>query len=797
MSRYYSRVAFAVGVGLFIVTLWNVDYRSLAAQASTLGPIVPALILLSGGWQLARTWAWAICFGLPLPVSFAHLARVRLAAEAFGYVTIRGVAGEPLKVEMLSGRMDSRLVAAAVALERLSYLVATTAIVGVCAIAATLVLPLSRNWVLTFYGFGIAAAAMVSFAWMVIRGRGGYATAMLDKIAVATSGRLGGGSVARFIVVTERQLLALARGDSQRLRKLILADVICFGLMTVEVWIVARVLGVHLSTSAAVAVETFTRVASTVTAFVPLGIGTSEASNIVAMAAVGASGVGVPLALVRRIRGLFWAGIGFVVSPKLLAPRTSAGPHQIDSVPTVRTPTAPTSGHPPGEVLIYIADDPRVPVTPFHRLAALPIGERVLRAANRAGYGRILVWAPSSHERFSLLAARLRMHALVTIAADDAAWKTTCGEICGRAANVTVIGPGTVVAPALLAAARHSGEVEAGHPIDVPAGEGFPESGVLRVHAEDAVSPARLADWLNQRWRSATPRPDGRAISAQQAMLALRILDANEDLARAEVEIRRSVYKITDPYLARLNRRMSLPISMWLLRTPLTANQLSLLLVTLGFAAGWLFSLGTYATGVAAAALSLAASILDGSDGEIARLKYQESSFGCWVETIGDYTYYVAILIGLTIGSVRYTEAPVFYRFGASALGGALITFALLIFLRQRITNGQPEKLQSTAMAHFYASNKKWAWLVAKLSFCATRSTMPYGIMAFGLLGILPGILVLAAIGANVYWISLVIRLRQMLAQVRERSAVEHSAGSQGLSPLSPQCPSPALGRRD
>ncbi len=64
---------------------------------------------------------------------------------------------------------------------------------------------------------------------------------------------------------------------------------------------------------------------------------------------------------------------------------------------------------------------------------------------------------------------------------------------------------------------------------------------------------------------------------------------------------------------------------------------------------------------------------------------------------------------------------------------------------------------------------------------------MPYGIMVFGLLGILPGILVLAAIGANVYWISLMIRLRQMLAQVREKKrAVEHSDGAEGFSPLVP-----------
>ncbi len=785
-SQIVSRLAFGLGAGLFVGTLWYLDYPALVAKAAALRPAVPALILVSGSWQLARTWAWAICFAQPLPVSFGYLARVRLAAEAFSYVTVRGVAGEPLKVVMLAGHVDPRLAAAAIALERLSYLVVTSAIVGVCAMAATLGLPLAPNWALVFYGVAIVAAAMVAAALIVIRGRGAYANAMLDRLSLASDGRLGGGRIARFIVVTERQLLALARDDSRRLAKLILADLVCFASMALEVWIIARAVGVDLTTNAATAVETFTRVASTATAFVPLGIGTAEASNIAAMAAVGAIGVGIPLALARRVRGLFWAGIGFLVYPKLMATSAQRAPHTTDIDTRGTNTMAATGAERPSDedVLVYVADDPRVTVTPFDRLAALPIGERALRAADRAGYARILVWAPVSHARFTQFAARLRTRASVTIAADDAAWKTIYAEARGRA--VTVIGPGTVVAPVLLETARHATLPEMGHAIDVPAGEGFPESGVLRVHADDSVSPARLAGWLHERWRAALPLPDGRAVSAQQAMLALRIVNTGEDLARAEAEIRRSVYKATDPYLARFNRRMSLPISMLLLRTPITANQLSVLLVALGIAAGWLFSLGTYATGVAAAALSLAASILDGCDGEIARLKYQESAFGCWVETIGDYTYYVAILAGLTMGAVRYTGAPVFYRIGAIAIAGALITFALLIYLRQRITNGQPEKLHATAKAHFYASRQRWAWLVAKLSFCATRSTMPYGIMVFGLLGILPGIIVLAAVGANVYWISLAIRLPQMLAPVRKSSAVGHSDASEDLSPLSP-----------
>jgi phosphatidylglycerophosphate synthase len=209
---------------------------------------------------------------------------------------------------------------------------------------------------------------------------------------------------------------------------------------------------------------------------------------------------------------------------------------------------------------------------------------------------------------------------------------------------------------------------------------------------------------------------------------------------------------------------MSLPISIALIRTPLTANQLSVALVAVGFYSAWLFSLGHYWAGMLGAFLSLAASVLDGCDGEIARLKYQESALGCWIETVGDYSYYVAIFIGLTLGAARRTGWHGFYWLGLLALAGTLLSFALLIYLRSRITAGQPEKLHSIAKARFKAEPTWWSRIIWRISFVATRSAMPYGIMALSLVGGLPLVVVLAAIGSNTYWISLVLKLRHLLA---------------------------------
>jgi phosphatidylglycerophosphate synthase len=286
-------------------------------------------------------------------------------------------------------------------------------------------------------------------------------------------------------------------------------------------------------------------------------------------------------------------------------------------------------------------------------------------------------------------------------------------------------------------------------------------SGVLRLTAGDAADRQALAAALRAR-AAILDRPSGEDVSHGRARLAVR-METADDLPDAELTLRRSSYKSTDAKVARFNRRISLPISVALIRTPLTANQLSVVLVAVGFYSGWLFSIGGYWTGVVAGFLSLAASVLDGCDGEIARLKYQESALGCWIETFGDYGYYIAIFIGLAVGAVHQTGFDAFYWLGALTLGGTVITFALLIYLRARITNGQPNRLHAVARERFKAEPSVWGRIIWRVSFVATRAAMPYGIMGFALLNILPGIVVLAAIGSNVYWMSLVLKLRDLL----------------------------------
>jgi phosphatidylglycerophosphate synthase len=752
-SRRISIAAFAIGAVLFAATLYYIDFHLIASMGSRLGLAFALSILTSGVWHLVRTWAWSWCFPRPRTVSFLRLTRVRLAAEAFSYLTLRGIAGEPLKVVLLSRDVDPRVATAAVALERIGYMVGTTLIIGIGSLIAIATLPLTHTWFRVFRAFAIAAGVITVLTAIVLSGRGTYLIALVEKIDAVAGTGMAQGRVGRFVGAVERQLLELVRGNPLRLLVLAAATVIAYAMMAAEAWAIMYAAGVPVSFTGAMAVETFSRVASFASAFIPANLGALEASSVAAVTAVGAVAAGAPLALARRLRGLFWAGIGLAIYPRGQQPAADVRQTPVPMQPAAR-----------GPILLYLPGDTMAGVSPFTRLAGLPIAERVLRSAFRAGYQRVFVYA--SRDTASALRRIAReVGRDVRIVADQGDWRRLLASQPEDEA-VTAIGAGTVVSPVLLADAAALPARESGTR-DVPAGREWPISGAVRLTAAAARDAEALAAGLRERLQSGAPIPSGDDVSFGRARLALRIPDAPA-LTAAEQIIRRSSYKDTDNTLARFNRSMSLPISVALIRTPLTANQLSVALVALGFYSAWLFSTGNFWAGVLGGFLSLAASVMDGCDGEIARLKYQESALGCWIETFGDYSYYIAIFIGLTVGAVRRTGWHGFYWLGGIALAGTLVAFALLIYLRSRITAGQPEKLHTIAAARFQQEETWWSRVIWRISFVATRSAMPYGIFALSLVGLLPLVVVLAAIGSNTYWISMVLKLRHLLGEDEE-----------------------------
>jgi phosphatidylglycerophosphate synthase len=730
--RLLSLGPLLLGVGLLALTLFRADLQSIGALTRQLGMFLPVILVPGALWHVLRTIAWHQCFDRDQRPPFGRAWRVRLAAEAFSFVTIRGVAGEPLKVVLLEPHVPAAMSAAAVALERIAYMVVTAVIVGISAIVAMITMPLTRVWIEIFAVVAAAAAAMVgvTIAFWVRAARSGASTG-------ASPQSLWG---SQFLRALEAQLRHLVRTDRGRLQRLAALEAAAYLTMALEVWAVLWVTGTPLGFGAAMAIETFTRAASVASAFIPGNVGALEASNVAVAAALHAAGAAAALALARRVRGVLWCVAGFLIYPR---------PSEREST---RRMTSPSSA-PRGTTLALIEDAESDLVVSDH-LGGLPVGERILRSARRAGYQRVLVWAPRQSLSWERLARRLGRSLDFTATSDAARWCVHLTSL-DPASPITVVAPGMCPAPLVLEAARDLAPVDPHVFVTAIADSGLPSTGVFRALPECLSAPAAIATQLTQAARR-------KSVGRDPAQLSLRI-SRRDELPAAERRLRESIVKPTDGVLGRFNRRLSIPLSVALIRsTRLNAHVMSVLLIVLGFYAGWLFNRGDYMAGVFAALVSLAASILDGCDGELARLQYKESAFGCWLDTFGDYTYYLAIFTGLTIGMVRYTGWTGFWWVGGALLAGCLITFALLIFLRGRITEGRPERLRSAASEHF-ASGKSWTRIAKELSTVATRATMPYGIVVLAVFDLLPALLILAAVGAQVYWISLAIELRRLL----------------------------------
>jgi uncharacterized protein (TIRG00374 family) len=315
VPQVVSVAAAAIGVLLFGVTLYYIDLNETLASARQLGLAFPLILIPGTCWHVLRTLGWAVAFPEGTRPAFTRLFRVRLAADAIAFFTVRGIAGEPLKVLLLYDRVVPEVTTAAVALERLAFAVIGIVIAAFISVAALTRLSLPRAWNTLFTLLIAGAVIALTGAILVARRRSGdYLGRLVERLDHRH--RLGGSRVVRFILDVEDVLLQLVRGDRRRLVMLTVLAAVCYALMAIEVWLVLWAVGEPSTVTEALTVETFARLASVASAAIPGNIGALEASNAAVVSALGLAGGGA-LALARRIRALLWAAAGLALYPRI------------------------------------------------------------------------------------------------------------------------------------------------------------------------------------------------------------------------------------------------------------------------------------------------------------------------------------------------------------------------------------------------------------------------------------------------------------------------------------------------
>jgi CDP-L-myo-inositol myo-inositolphosphotransferase len=125
-------------------------------------------------------------------------------------------------------------------------------------------------------------------------------------------------------------------------------------------------------------------------------------------------------------------------------------------------------------------------------------------------------------------------------------------------------------------------------------------------------------------------------------------LDDENAFRKAQKRILGELKKFSDgPVSQYLNRPISTRITRFLVKTKITPNQISFFSFLLCLISSVLFLKGGYATLLSGAVLAQIASIIDGCDGEIARLKYQSTAFGGWFDAVLDRYADAFLLFGL------------------------------------------------------------------------------------------------------------------------------------------------------
>jgi len=317
-------MAMAIGAVLFVVSLRYINLTDTINDVLRLGFALPAILVPGCVWHFLRTWGWWIAFPDNARPPFTRLFRVRLAADAISFFTIRGFTGEPLKVVLLYDRIPPAVSAAAIAVERTAFAVMAIVMSGLVSYFAVQRLPMPGGWDALFTLVSIGAVVLLGVLAQMARHRtGDYLGRFVHRLATLTGRRLESSRVIRFILDVEDIVLDVLRGDRRRLIILTVLPIVCYLLMALEVWLVLWAVGQPIGITAALAIETFARVGSVASAFIPANIGALEASNAAPVAMLGLGGGGA-LALFRRVRATLWATLGLILYPRVNSQRPTS-----------------------------------------------------------------------------------------------------------------------------------------------------------------------------------------------------------------------------------------------------------------------------------------------------------------------------------------------------------------------------------------------------------------------------------------------------------------------------------------
>ena len=757
------------GTGLLAYLIWRIGASTLAQDVSRLGWGLALVIALGGVAHVVKAWAWRFTLsGEEHKVSFPKLLQLRLVSEAVGQLGVFGQAfGEGLRASALNAEIPAACRISSVTLDR-GLFIATGALVMLTGImTAPLALSLSHAFqryvvlfAVTLIGLLLLTALAVQKRWPILSGPARAA----GRLRYFRSWLESKESIIKSV---ECRLFEFHRDVPRAFWASLVLNLVCHGLAVAEVYLILYLMGARISLLGALIFEALTKLVNVVGFFNPGNIGTYEGGNVlIARMFRLSSGTGLALGLARRSRAIFWGAVGAVCMITLSRGQRSRAVERNasaldegaeNSVPGSETLSRTSDEQPVAIILANgMLGDDGIEAS-LTRVGTLPVILRSILGVQKAGAKRIIICVDAAQgPRLTreLLATYRLPRCLVWFESErNSGLPRLLKEVAPNLGDnrLSVIAGDAAYHPALLReAVEWDGDQEvlalecSNRPVGIWA---LSRAAAMRVaeRCQGEVDSVEQMHVLFTEKHSVDSRPVEE--NRWQPVLT------PEDRISAERKLDSWLVKPTDGIFAQMNRRISIPISRQLIKWPITPNMVSLFTLGVGFAAGVFFAFGGYWNVLFGAVLSVWASILDGCDGEVARLKLLESDFGCWLETICDYLYYLFIFSGMAIGMVR-SFGPTYLIWSGLLLFGAVTSFLVTGAGRQRFAGERPEQYLKIwqAQAESRRSNPI-LYLGRHLEFLIRRCFLPYAFLFFAAINMMRVAFVLAAIGVNVVWL--------------------------------------------
>jgi len=299
------------GLALLVWVIVWVGPAEIAADVRQVGWGVAAVIALGGLRFLLRALAWRLCLDDPGSLSIADAFYAVVGGDAIGNLTPLGpLVGEPAKAALVRGRVAMAPAVAALAVENVLYTLSAAAVIaaGMIALLLTFELPSDSTGSVMRNVGGIAIAGTIMlFAaalWMLWR-----QPAIVSR-ALGIAPRLR--KHTDRIRALELEIYSFASRHPGKVVPVAIAETGFHALGVAEVYVTLWLLsGAPPSLMTSFLFEAGNRLLTVVFKFVPLRLGVDEAGTAGFATMIGAAAkTGLSLAIVRKLRVLFWAAAG-------------------------------------------------------------------------------------------------------------------------------------------------------------------------------------------------------------------------------------------------------------------------------------------------------------------------------------------------------------------------------------------------------------------------------------------------------------------------------------------------------